>query len=134
MDYGTPDDLPAYALPASDTISADRRLGPRIAAKSRAKITAPKQSETRSAERHPTFAGANPAKPFSPRRAARIAKEQEFAALCHRRAFLWADAIREGLDPDIAHFVRGQAAAWQLLATSYASSARDALAGPAGAQ
>jgi hypothetical protein len=42
------------------------------------------------------------------------------AALCHRRASNWADAIRDGLDPDIDLFVRGQAAAWRLLADSYA--------------
>jgi hypothetical protein len=52
------------------------------------------------------------------RHAARIANEQ-LAALCHRRASKWADAIREGLDPDIARFIRDQAAAWQLLANSY---------------
>jgi hypothetical protein len=55
------------------------------------------------------------------------------AALCLRRASQWAAAIREGLDPDIACFVRGQAAAWRLLATTYARSARDALAEPADA-
>jgi hypothetical protein len=60
-------------------------------------------------------------------------KEQELAALCRRRASLWGDAIREGLDPDIARFFRDQAAAWQLLTTSYARSAREALAGLADA-
>jgi hypothetical protein len=63
---------------------------------------------------------------LSSRRAAPIANEQRMADLCHRRASKWADAIREGLDPDIARFIRDQAAAWQLLATSYASSAGDA--------
>jgi hypothetical protein len=53
------------------------------------------------------------------------------AAACQRRAAQWADAIREGLDPDIAHFIRGQAAAWRLLADSYARSVREALGGPA---
>ena len=53
------------------------------------------------------------------RHAARIANKQRLAALWHRRASKWADAIREGLDPDIARFIRDQAAAWQLLATSY---------------
>jgi hypothetical protein len=57
---------------------------------------------------------------LSSRRAARVANEQRMATLCHRRASKWADAIREGLDPDIARFIRDQAAAWQLLATSYA--------------
>jgi hypothetical protein len=56
------------------------------------------------------------------------------AALCHRRASLWADAIREGLDPDIARFVRDQAAAWRLVATSYTRFAGDALAGRADTQ
>jgi hypothetical protein len=55
------------------------------------------------------------------------------AALCQRRALRWADAIREGLDPDIARFVRDQAAAWRLLASSYACSAREGLVGPADA-
>jgi hypothetical protein len=62
---------------------------------------------------------------LSSRRAARIANEQRMAALCHHRASKWADAIREGLDPDIARFIRDQAVAWQLLATSYARSAGD---------
>jgi hypothetical protein len=62
---------------------------------------------------------------LSSRRVARIANEQRMAALCHCRASKWADAIREGLDPDIARFIREQAAAWQLLATSYARSAGD---------
>jgi hypothetical protein len=62
---------------------------------------------------------------LSSRRAARIANEQRMAALCHRRASKWADAIREGLDPDIARFIRDQAAAWQLLATSYGRSTGD---------
>jgi hypothetical protein len=55
---------------------------------------------------------------LSSRRAARIANGQWLAALCNRRASKWADAIREGLDPDIARFIRDQAAAWQLLANS----------------
>jgi hypothetical protein len=42
------------------------------------------------------------------------------AVLCQRRASDWAEAIRDGLDPDIVRFVRDQAAAWQLLANSYA--------------
>ena len=53
------------------------------------------------------------------RHAARIANEQRLAVLCQRRASKWADAIREGLDPDIARFIRDQVAAWQLLANSY---------------
>ena len=40
------------------------------------------------------------------RHAARIANKQRLAALWHRRASKWADAIREGLDPDIARFIR----------------------------
>jgi hypothetical protein len=80
------------------------------------------------------FAVVNEAKPSSefvatrssPERGARIAKEQEMAALCQRRASLWADSIRNGLDPDIARFVRDQATAWRLLADSYALSAREA--------
>jgi hypothetical protein len=60
---------------------------------------------------------------LSSRRAARIADEQRMVALCNRRASQWAGAIREGLDPDIARFIQDQAAAWQLLATSYARSA-----------
>ena len=138
----TPYHLPARATPARDEIRGAQRLGPPVAAKSRAEIAAPKRSKTpRSAEGCATFAIANHAKPssglvanrFSSRRAARIAKEQEMAALCRRRASLWGDAIREGLDPDIARFFRDQAAAWQLLATSYARSAREALAGLADA-
>jgi hypothetical protein len=132
MAYETP-----YPLPART--GAAQRLRSRIAATPRAQVTAPKRSETRSAEGRATFAIANHAEPsselvhkrFSSGRTARIAKEQEMAALCQRRAFLWADAIREGLDPDIARFVRDQAAAWQLLATSYARSARDASGGTA---
>jgi hypothetical protein len=102
------------AASACDAISAAQRLQPPITAMSRAKTPTPKLSETSLPER----------------RAARIAKEQELAALCRRRASRWADAIREGLDPDIARFVRDQAAAWQLLATSYACSTRDALVEP----
>jgi hypothetical protein len=52
------------------------------------------------------------------------------AALCHRRVSKWADAIRDGLDPDIARFIRDQTAAWQLLATNYAGSAGDDLIEP----
>jgi hypothetical protein len=40
------------------------------------------------------------------------------------------DAIREGLDPDIARLARDQVAAWQLPSASYARSTRDALIGP----
>jgi hypothetical protein len=83
------------------------------------------------------FAGENDAKPSSkvvakrssPGRVTRIAKEQEMAALCQRRASLWADAIRNGLDPDIARFIRDQATAWWLLANSYALSAREGAGG-----
>jgi hypothetical protein len=64
------------------------------------------------------------AKRFASRRAVGIANEQRMVALCLRRASEWADAIRKGLDPDIACFMRDQAVAWQFLANSYASSAR----------
>jgi hypothetical protein len=57
---------------------------------------------------------------LSSRRATRINNERRMAALCERRAADWADALRDGLDPDIARFIRDQAAAWQLLANSYA--------------
>jgi hypothetical protein len=60
---------------------------------------------------------------LSSRRAVRTASEQRLAYLCYHRAYKWAEAIREGLDPDIARFIRDQVAAWQLLATSYARSA-----------
>ena len=73
-------------------------------------------------------------KRFASRRAVRIANEQQLAARCYRRASDWADAIREGLDPDITRFARDQAAAWQLLSASYARSARDALIGPEDAE
>jgi hypothetical protein len=63
-------------------------------------------------------------------RAARVAHEQRLATLCRCRASKWADAIREGLDPDIARFIRAQAAAWQLLAMSYARSAGNDLIEP----
>jgi hypothetical protein len=127
MDDVTPYRISAYVLPAHETTSADRRVGPCIAPKSRAKITVPKQSEKRSAMRPVTSASAKPAKPSpeliakggSSRRASGVATEEELAVLCQRRASLWANAIREGLDPDIAQFVRSQAAAWQLLATCH---------------
>jgi hypothetical protein len=74
------------------------------------------------------------AKRFATRRAARIANDQLSAARCYHRACHWADAIREGLDADIARFARDQVAAWQFLSASYARSARDALIGPEDAQ
>ena len=122
---------PISTVRPCDIMSAAPRFRPPLASKSLPEIPAPRQSKTPSAGPRVTFAIANHAEPssgvvanrFSSRRAARIAKEHELAALCHRRACLWADAIREGLDPDIARFVRSQAAAWQLLATSYARSA-----------
>jgi hypothetical protein len=58
------------------------------------------------------------------KRAVGTATEQRMLVLCLRRASAWADAVREGLDPDIARFMRDQAVAWQFLATSFASSAR----------
>jgi hypothetical protein len=133
MAYDPPYRWAARTVRPCDIMSAAQRLHPPFAAKSLPEIPAPKQSKTPSAASRGTFAIANHAKPssglvanrFSSRRAARIAKEQEMAALCRRRASLWGDAIREGLDPDIARFVRDQAAAWRLLATSYARSARE---------
>jgi hypothetical protein len=139
----TPYRLSARAIPARDTMSAAQRLHPPIAATPRSQTAASKRSETRAAAGHGAPTAGNRAKPqpaefltkrCSSRRAARIAEGQEMAALCQRRAFRWADAIREGLDPDIARFVRDQAAAWQLLATSYARSATGApVVGPADA-
>jgi hypothetical protein len=130
-----PHHRPACATPAGDTTSPVQRLRPPIAAKFRPKIAALNRSESRPGKRRATFVLANhvksspepAARRFSSTRAARIAKEQELAALCQRRASQWAGALREGLDPDIARFVRDQAAAWRLLATSCARSARDAL-------
>lgn len=128
MAYERPYHPPARAT-ARDKMCAAQRLRPPISAKSRAKITAPELSETLSAEPPAMLAAVNHAKPQSPelvakrfasRRAARIANEQQLAALCYRRASRWADAICEGLDPDIARFVCDQVAAWQLLASSYA--------------
>jgi len=135
MAYETSYHMPGAAS-ACDAMSAAQR--PPITAMSRAKMPTPKPSETSLAERRATSAAANEvdacseiaAKGSSSRRAARIAKEQELATLCRRRASRWVDAIREGLDPDIARFVRDQATAWQLLATSYARSWRDALVEP----
>jgi hypothetical protein len=132
---------PARTVRPCDTVSAPPRLRQPLATKPRSDTPAPKQSKTPSAARRVTFAIANHAKPsselvakgVSSRRAARIAKEQELAALCHRRASLWADAIREGFDPDIARFVRDQAAAWQSLATNYARPATEAPGGQADA-
>jgi hypothetical protein len=67
------------------------------------------------------------AKLFASGRTADVANEQRMVDFCYRRASKWADALREGLDPDIACFMRDQAAAWQFLAGSYASSARDTI-------
>ncbi len=132
---------PARTVRPCDTVSASARLGQPLAEKSRPDTPAPKQSKTPSAARCVTFATANHAKPSSEldakgvscRRAARIAREHELAALCQRRASLWADTIRAGLDPDIARFVRDQSAAWHLLATNFARSATDAPNGQADA-
>jgi hypothetical protein len=141
MMYEAPNHLPARVTPACGKMNAAQRLRPPVAVTSRARTPAPKRSGTRSAEGRGAFAIANEAEPSSglvaerssSGRAARIAKEQEMAALCERRASLWADAIRNGLDPDIARFVRDQATAWRLLATSYALSAREACGGSADA-
>jgi hypothetical protein len=134
MSYEAPNHLPARATPAGGKMSAAQRLRPPIAATSRATIPASKRSGRLAAEERATFAVANEAMPSSELvakrslsgRAARIVKEREMAALCERRASLWAESIRNGLDPDIARFVRDQATAWQLLATSYALSAKEA--------
>jgi hypothetical protein len=64
------------------------------------------------------------AKRFASGRAIEVANEQRIVALCYHRASKWADALREGLDRDIACFIRDQVVAWQFLATSNASSAR----------
>jgi hypothetical protein len=64
------------------------------------------------------------AKRFASGRAIEVANEQRIVALCYHRASKWADALREGLDRDIACFIRDQVVAWQFLATSYASCAR----------
>jgi hypothetical protein len=137
MAYEAPYRWAVRTVRPCDIMSPAQRLNPPFATKSLPEIPAPRQSKTPLAPPRVTFAIANHAGPssevvanrFSSRRAARIANEQELAALCRRRASLWGDEIREGLDPDIARFVRDQAAAWQLLATSYARSAREALAG-----
>ncbi len=131
--------LPACAIAACDTGSAAERLRPSVGAKFRSKTAAAKRSEMRSAEKRATFAVANETRPssksvgtrVSSRQAALIAREEEMAALCQRRAARWADAIREGLDPDIARVIRDQAAAWRVLATSYARSAGEAATKPA---
>ena len=68
------------------------------------------------------LATANCAEPQSPKIAAKrsVPGRAHMAALCRRRASDWADAIRDGLDPDIARFIRDQATAWRLLANTYA--------------
>jgi hypothetical protein len=139
MDYGIPYPLPARAIPAWDTMSAAQRLRPRVA-KSRTKIAVPKRGKRLSTESHGALAAANHVKPSSELVATRVwsqravrTREAEMAALCRRHASRWADAIREGLDPDIARFIRDQAAAWRLLATAYARSAGDSSIGPADA-
>jgi hypothetical protein len=105
----------------------------------RAKMSVVQRRRPLSVEPRAKLAAANRGKPQSPElvakrfasgRAARIANEQQMAARCYSRAAQWADAIREGVDPDIARFARDQAVAWQLLSASYARSARDALIGP----
>jgi len=120
----TPYRLPTRAIPGCDAMIPAH---PRIAATCRAKVIVAKRSETKPLS-EPV------AKGVSSRRAARIAEEREMAALCQRRAALWADAIRKGLDPDIARFIRDQAAAWRLLESAYASSVGDPSIGPPGAR
>jgi hypothetical protein len=68
------------------------------------------------------LATANFADPRSPKIVAKhtMPGRLQMAALCRRRASDWADAIRDGLDPDIARYIRDQAAAWRLLANTYA--------------
>jgi hypothetical protein len=45
------------------------------------------------------------------RHAVRTANEQRLAYLCHHRASKSAEVLREGLDPDLARFIRDPAAA-----------------------
>jgi hypothetical protein len=59
--------------------------------------------------------------PSAHRRVDAGADESRLALACYRRASRWADAVREGLDPDIARFIRDQAAAWQLIANELSS-------------
>jgi hypothetical protein len=72
------------------------------------------------------LATANHAKPQSSSVVGKrsVSGRAHMAVLCQRRASDWADAIRDGLDPDIASFVREQARAWRLLANTYAGFAR----------
>jgi hypothetical protein len=130
----TYDHQPARVVTERHATSGGPHLGLPIAPTSHTRIPVSKRSGTQSAKGRATFAAVNEAKPSSELvakhssagRGARVAKEQEMAALCQRRASLWADAIRNGLDPDIARFIRDQATAWRLLANSYALSAREA--------
>jgi hypothetical protein len=73
------------------------------------------------AEPRAKLATANCAEPQSPKIVAKrsVPKRAHMAALCQRRASDWEDAIRDGLDPDIARFIRDQVAAWRLLANNY---------------
>jgi hypothetical protein len=89
---------------------------------------APKPNKTVSAEPGANLPAANHAKLQSPYIVGKrsVSGRARMAALCQRRASNWADAIRDGLDPDIARFVRDQATAWRLLANSYAGFARHA--------
>jgi hypothetical protein len=48
------------------------------------------------------------------------ADENQLALACYRRASRWVDAVREGLDTDIARFIRDLAMAWQLIANELA--------------
>jgi hypothetical protein len=74
------------------------------------------------AEARAKLAAANRVEPQSPKVGAKrsVSGRARMADLCQRRASDWADAIRDGLDPDIARFVRDQATAWRFLANSYA--------------
>lgn len=83
-----------------------------VAAEARAKLAAANRAELRSPE-------------IVAKRS--VSGRARMAALCQRRTSDWADAIRDGLDPDIAHFVRDQAAAWRLLANSNAGCPETAL-------
>ena len=75
------------------------------------------------------MAAANHAELRSPKIVAKgsVSGRARMAALWQRRAADWADALRDGLDPDIARFVCDQAAAWRLLANSYAGCPETAL-------
>jgi hypothetical protein len=102
---------------AFDSRSAQRFQRP-VAAKSRLKgSTAKRRNATHNVKPRPDHVRA---KCSASRRVDAGARESQLAVACYRRASRWADAVREGLDPDIARFIRDQAAAWQLIANELA--------------